>query len=107
MHTRERDTMHFELTRMFPPCRRLFLELGRRWRERGLIAQPEDVFFLSLDELGGVAESPRSMQKEVRARRAELEANKLRPCPDIIRGSQEIYAESAGPPRRRRGNCTG
>jgi len=95
IHTRERDTMHFELTRMFPPFRRLLLELGRRWRERGLISQPEDVFFLSLDELGEVAESPRSMEKEVRARRAEFEANKLRPCPDIIRGGQEIYPEGA------------
>ena len=95
VHTRERDTMHFELTRLFPPFRRLLLELGRRWRERGLIAQPEDVFFLSLDELGEVAESPHSMQKEVRARRAEFEGNKLCPCPDIIRGGQEIYAEGA------------
>jgi phosphohistidine swiveling domain-containing protein len=97
VHTRERDTMHFELTRLFPPFRQLLLELGRRWRERGLIAQPEDVFFLSLDELEEVAKSPRSMQREVRARRAEFEANKLRPCPDIIRGSQEIYAEGARP----------
>jgi pyruvate,water dikinase len=30
IHTRERDTMHFELTRLFPPFRRLLLELGRR-----------------------------------------------------------------------------
>lgn len=107
IHTRERDTMHFELTRMFPPFRQLLLELGRRWRERGLISQPEDVFFLSLDELGGVADSPRSMQKEVRARRAELEANKLRPCPDIIRGSQEIYAEGARPAEATEGQLHG
>ncbi|MBL7184452.1 MAG: hypothetical protein ISS50_08385 [Anaerolineae bacterium] len=107
IHTRERDTMHFELTRMFPPFRRLLLGLGRRWRERGLIAQPEDVFFLSLDELGGVAESPRSMQKEVRARRAEFEANKLRPCPDIIRGSREIYPEGARPAEASEGQLHG
>ena len=97
VHTRERDTMHFELTRMFPPFRRLLLELGCRWSERGLIAQPEDVFFLSLDEMEEVAKSPRSMHEEVRARRAEFEANKLRSWPDIICGSQEIYAEGARP----------
>ncbi len=28
-NTRERDTVHFELTRLFPPFRRLLLELGR------------------------------------------------------------------------------
>jgi len=107
VHTRERDTMHFELTRMFPPFRQLLLELGRRWKEQSLIAQPEDVFFLSLDELEGVAESPRSMAEEVRARRAEFEANKLRPCPDIIRGSQEIYAESARPAEATEGQLHG
>ncbi|MBL7183958.1 MAG: hypothetical protein ISS50_05875 [Anaerolineae bacterium] len=107
VHTRERDTMHFELTRMFLPFRQLLLELGRRWRERGLIAQPEDVFFLSLDELEEVAESPRSMHEEVRARRAEFEANKLRPCPDIIRGSQEIYAEGARPAEATEGQLHG
>jgi phosphohistidine swiveling domain-containing protein len=107
VHTRERDTMHFELTRLFPPFRRLLLELGRRWRERGLIAQPEDVFFLTFDELEEVAESPRSMHEEVRARRAEFEANKLRPCPDIIRGSQEIYAQGAGPAETSEGQLHG
>jgi pyruvate,water dikinase len=107
IHTRERDTMHFELTRMFPPFRRLVLEMGRRWRERSLIAQPEDIFFLSLDELGEVAESPRSMREEVRARRAEFDANKLRPCPDIIRGDQEIYAEGASPAEVSEGQMNG
>ena len=97
VHTRERDTMHFELTRVFPPFRRLLLELGRRWRERGLIAEPGDVFFLSLDELADVAESPRSMREVVEAQRAEFEVNKSRPCPDIIRGGQEIYAEDSVP----------
>ncbi len=107
VHTRERDTMHFELTRMFPPFRRLLLELGRRWRERGLIAQPEDIFFLSLDELNEVAESPRTMSEEVWARRAEFESNKLRPCPVIIRGSQEIYAEGARPAEASEGQLHG
>ncbi len=92
IHTRERDTMHFELTRLFPPFRRLLMELGRRWRERGLITQPDDVFFLTLDELQAVARSPRPMRQEVQERRAEYEAHKRRPWPNIIRGRQEIYA---------------
>jgi len=95
--TRERDTMHFELTRLIAPFRRLLLELGGRWSTQGLIAQPEDVYFLSLDELEELADSPRSMQEEVRARRVEFEANKSRPWPDIIRGGQETYAEDGVP----------
>jgi pyruvate,water dikinase len=107
IHTRERDTMHFELTRLFPPFRQLLLELGRRWRERGLITQPDDVFFLTLDELQEVAESPRSVREEVQVRRAELEANKLRPSPHIIHGSREIYAEGAEPVEAAEGQLHG
>ena len=97
IHTRERDTMHFELTRVFPPFRRMLLELGRRWTERGLIAQPGDIFFLTLDEATDVAESPRSMRELVAERRAEFEANKDRAWPDIIRGAEELRAEGREP----------
>jgi phosphohistidine swiveling domain-containing protein len=93
IHTRERDTMHFELTRVFPPFRRMLLELGKRWTERGLLAHPEDVFFLSLDEVADVARSPRSMHELVAERRAEFEANKGRAWPDIIRGGDELLVE--------------
>jgi phosphohistidine swiveling domain-containing protein len=106
-HIGERETMHFELTRLFPPCRRLLLELGRRWTEGGLVARPEDIFFLSLDEMGEVAESPRSMCEEIHRRRSEFEANGQRTWPDIIRGSQEVYAEGAGPAERAEGQLHG
>jgi len=106
-HTRERDTMHFELTRLFPPFRRMLLELGHRWNEQGFINQPDDIFFLSLDEMGELADSPHSMADEVRGRRAEFEANKSRPWPDIIRGGQEIYAEAAVPAELAHGQLRG
>jgi len=93
IHTRERDTMHFELTRMFPPFRRLLLELGRRWTERGLFAERDDVFFLGLDELPDVARSPRPMHELIEERRSEFEGNKGRVWPDIIRGDEELSAE--------------
>jgi phosphohistidine swiveling domain-containing protein len=97
IHTRERDTMHFELTRVFPPFRRMLLELGRRWTERGLIAQPEDIFFLRRDEAADVARSPRSVRELVTERRAEFEANKGSAWPDIIRGDEELRAEGREP----------
>jgi phosphohistidine swiveling domain-containing protein len=92
-NTRERDTAHFELTRAFPPIRRLLLELGPRWTARGLIDKPDDIFFLRLEEIEEMAQAPRPMQDVVQARRAEFEENKLRPWPDIIRGDQEIYSQ--------------
>ncbi len=96
-HTRERDTMHFELTRLFPPFRRLLLELGRRWSARGIIEKADDIFFLTLDEMAQIAETPRKMQDEVEKRRAEFEASKARTAPGIIRDGQEVLAESAAP----------
>jgi phosphoenolpyruvate synthase/pyruvate phosphate dikinase len=94
-NTRERDTAHFELTRVFPPFRHLLLELGRRWSEHGFISQAGDVFFLTLDEITEMANSPRPMQDRVKAHRTEFETNRSRPWPDIIRGDQEIYARAA------------
>ncbi len=91
-HTRERDTMHFELTRMFPPFRKMLLELGRRWRERDLIFELEDIFFLKLEEIIEIAAEPRPMKETIASRRAEYETNRTRPWPNIIRGKQEIYA---------------
>jgi phosphohistidine swiveling domain-containing protein len=107
VHLSERETMHFELTRIFPPFRRLLLDLGRRWSTRGLIARTDDVFFLSLDEMQEVAASPCSMHNVVRARRSEFEADKQRHWPDIIRGGQEIYAEGAEPDEGTEGQLHG
>jgi pyruvate,water dikinase len=91
-NTRERDTMHFELTRLFPPFRRLLLELGQRWSDRGILFRSDDIFYLTLDEMGEVARLPRCMQELAHARRKEYETNRSRPWPDIIRDGHEIYA---------------
>jgi pyruvate,water dikinase len=96
-NTRERDTAHFELTRLFPPFRRMLLELGGRWSKRGLVTNPDDIFYLTLDEMDEVAASPRTIVETVQARRAEYELNRSRPWPDIIRGGREIHARAAGP----------
>jgi pyruvate,water dikinase len=92
IHTRERDTMHFELTRLFPPFRRIFFELGNRWVAKGLIARPEDTFFLTLDEMSQVADTLEPMFAVVQARRQAYETNGRRPWPDVIRDGEEIFA---------------
>ena len=95
-HTRERDTMHFEMTRIFPPFRRFLLELGRRWADRGLLAEPEQIFFLSLDEMESAARQPAPMDGIARQRQEAFETNKRRAWPDIIRGDQEFYSQQSG-----------
>jgi pyruvate,water dikinase len=106
-NTRERDTVHFELTRLFPPFRRMLLGLGQRWSQRGLVANPDGIFYLTLDEMDDVVASPRPMFETVQARRAEYELNKSRPWPDIIRGGRGIFAEAAGPVEQINGQLQG
>ena len=92
-HTRERDTMHFEMTRIFPPFRRFLFELGARWTRRGILTQPEQIFFLSLDELREVADSPKPVSEVASQRQEMFEINKKRPCPVAITSNKEIYAD--------------
>jgi rifampicin phosphotransferase len=94
LHTRERDTMHFELTRLFPLARRVLHELGQRWVRRGLIDQPEDIYFLTLAEMDEVAERHESAKDNVLEARQEFDANLRRPWPYIIRGEEEIFAQA-------------
>ncbi|HZQ10907.1 MAG TPA: PEP/pyruvate-binding domain-containing protein [Anaerolineae bacterium] len=88
-NTRERDTMHFELTRLFPPLRRALLELAARWQKQNVLDSPDDIFFLTLDEMSDIAQQapanrPR-MQNVINARRAEFQANAQRTPPPILR----------------------
>jgi pyruvate,water dikinase len=92
LHTRERDTMHFELTRIIPPARRLLYELGRRWSEQGLIEAPGDIFFLTLDQMDEVAEHRRPVKDKIQVAKQEYETNRTKPWPTVIRGDEEIYA---------------
>ncbi len=106
-HTRERDTMHFELTRLFPPFRRFLLELGRRWTERGLFVQPSDIFYLSLDEVRELAKSPRAVHEKVNQRRAELERCRARGAPGILRDGRATGAETVSAGETVRGQFRG
>ena len=94
LHTRERDTMHFELTRLFPLARRVLHELGQRWAQRGLIDQLDDIYFLTLAEMDEVAERQESAKDKVLEARQEFDANLRRPWLNIIRGEEEIYQEA-------------
>jgi len=94
-HTRERDTMHFELTRLFPPLRRCLLELAARWRSKGVLFEPDDIFFFSLTELEQLAELPQAYPALVARRRAEFEQNAQRPPPSMVRDGVAVEMERA------------
>jgi pyruvate,water dikinase len=91
VHTRERDTMHFELTRLFPPFRTFLYELGNRWTDRKDLDQPDDIFFLYFADLKELAKQAQPMQEVVSARRLEFEASKTYPWPDVISSEGEVF----------------
>jgi pyruvate,water dikinase len=95
--TRERDTMHFEWTRLFPPARRMFLELGRRWHERGLLDRADDIYFMRFEEMETMAVSPSRFSDIVQTRREEFEKSSSSPWPEIIRDGREIFLSAATP----------
>ncbi|MBI4675744.1 MAG: hypothetical protein HY741_29225 [Chloroflexi bacterium] len=84
-HTRERDTMHFELTRLFPPLRRCLLELGARWQSQGWLDETDDIFYLTLEEMQELAASPHARREVIQTRRAEFQENLERTPPPIVR----------------------
>lgn len=98
-HTRERDTLHFELTRLFPPFRHMLTELGRRWTARGRLDRPDDLYYLTFDEVCEAATAALPLQDRIRPRRAEFEANRRRAWPPIIRDGEEIWTAAEEPAR--------
>jgi phosphohistidine swiveling domain-containing protein len=96
-NTRQRDTMHFELTRLFPPFRRLLLELGRRWTAGGVVGQPDDVFYLTIDEMRTGAGANTPLFERVAERRRQLESERRASAPPIVRDGVEIWPEANVP----------
>jgi pyruvate,water dikinase len=50
---RIRENLRYERTRVFGRVRTIFLELGRRFHQRGLLQEPRDIFFLEVEEIFG------------------------------------------------------
>lgn len=96
-HTRERDTMHFELTRLFPSFRRALLELGGRWQRQNLLAARDDIFMLTLDDMQAMVEHPRPMQQIVTERRAELAKHAASAPPPILRDGVAVDVTQSAP----------
>ncbi len=53
---RDRENLRFERTRLFGRVRLIFLEIGRRLNAAGHLAEPRDIFYLTVDEIKGFVE---------------------------------------------------
>jgi rifampicin phosphotransferase len=74
---RDRENLRFERTRIFGRARRVFLAMGRELVAHGLLREPRDVFFLTVQELLGAIEGfavSSNLEGLVEMRRAEAEA---------------------------------
>jgi len=81
---RGRENLRFERTRVFGRVRRIFLELGGRLAEAGLLDEPRDVFFLEVDEALGTVEgiaATRELRGLAALRKAEYQRQRVSPPP--------------------------
>ena len=83
-HVCNRENLRFERTRLFGSVRRIFLEVGKRFRADGLIADPGDIFYLRTEEIfdfvDGTAVS-RELRGLVAARKHEFDEYRDTPAP--------------------------
>ncbi len=98
-----REAVSFLYTYGYGLFRKCFLRLGESFAGRGLIDEPEDIFYLYFEEVESLVQEGQSAvpQREiVQTRRAEMEACRNAVLPDIIYGDQapplEVASASSG-----------
>ncbi len=73
---RDRENLRFERTRLFGHVRRIFVELGKRFANVGMLECAQDIFYLEVDEIMGIVEgtaSTTALKSLVALRREEFE----------------------------------
>jgi phosphohistidine swiveling domain-containing protein len=80
------DHSHWIDFRCMYHLHRISLEVGRRLSAAGVVDRPDDVFLLTLEELGDTAlEFPRlNRRAQIAARRAEMEYYRCVPVPETL-----------------------
>ncbi len=82
--TRDRENLRFERTRVFGMARRIFVALGHRFFEQGLLGKPEDIFYLHVDEIVGLVEGAATLtptQELIALRRKTFHGFSQMPAP--------------------------
>jgi pyruvate,water dikinase len=81
---RDRENLRFERTRIFGRARRLFLAVGRQFAAHGVIAQPADIYLLTVQEILGAIEGfgvTADLKSIVAMRKTEQERHQRLPDP--------------------------
>ena len=103
-----RDECRHVTTMLVAHLRRLALEIGARATQGGRLGRPDDVFFLTWDELPHVLIGDGSpWERVVRARREEYERNGSLAAPDLLVGEGETHVAGDEPDAGRRDRLVG
>jgi len=81
---RDRENLRFERTRLFGRVRRIFVELGHRYFALGLINEPRDIFYLTVEEAIGIVDGTSvatDLKSLIAVRQAEFERFRNEPAP--------------------------
>jgi phosphohistidine swiveling domain-containing protein len=84
---RFRENSKNEAARLFAGLRRIFLELGERLRQKGILTESEDIFFLEIAEVEPVVQGRADfdVKQRIAQRRAEYEWNRAQtPGPVVV-----------------------
>jgi phosphohistidine swiveling domain-containing protein len=86
--TRVRENSKNEAVRLVAGYRRLFLELGERLRQQGVLGDREDIFFLEAAEIEPVVQGRADfdIKRRIAERRAEYERNMALTPPSVVVG---------------------
>jgi pyruvate,water dikinase len=89
---------HFYASRLYRPLRRLYAEIGRRLTTSRVIEQPDDIYFLELEEIYGALDRPGFTRRYlVQMRRASFErAGTARPPDTFLDQSPVLPDVKAG-----------
>jgi pyruvate,water dikinase len=80
---RHRENLRFERTRVFGLARRIFLEIGRRFKAVSVLDDERDVFYLEVGELLGFIEGTATMRDlRALAKLRKAEFDRFRRLPD-------------------------
>jgi phosphohistidine swiveling domain-containing protein len=83
-----RENVKSEVIKLLTTKRKMLLELGKRLRDKGILENEDDVFFLRYEEVDPVVNNNAGfdIKKIVRTRRAEYDKNRSITPPDVVFG---------------------
>lgn len=92
-----REANRHALMHFVAAARRILLLLGRRFTEREILTNPDDIFFLTTDEARELVQNQgRDCKGLIAARRAEYEQNARLEVPDTVFGINALAGVSEG-----------